>query len=192
MRETTGDPLLVRAGRGLVPTPRALELRNRVNELVQGAKEVLRPAETLRLNQLVRTFTLRTSEGFVENFGANLIARIGKDAPHVRLRFVQKPNKDSTLLRDGTVDLEIGVVEETTSPEVRTQSLFRDRYIGAVRSGTRCLKGRFLPLFMRPADISASHGAFSTRNRLMKPWSRLAWNGISSSRLSVASRLHWL
>ena len=27
LRETTGDPLLVRAGRGLVPTPRALELR---------------------------------------------------------------------------------------------------------------------------------------------------------------------
>ncbi|MBE0584127.1 MAG: LysR family transcriptional regulator [Desulfofustis sp.] len=135
LRETTGDPLLVRAGRGLVPTPRALELRNRVSELVQSAKEVLRPAEKLRLNQLFRTFTLRTSEGFVENFGADLISRIGKEAPHVRLRFVQKPNKDSTPLRDGTVDLETGVVEETTSPEIRTQALFRDRYIGVVRSG---------------------------------------------------------
>ena len=30
LRETTGDPLLVRAGRGLVPTPRALELRERL------------------------------------------------------------------------------------------------------------------------------------------------------------------
>ena len=30
LRETTGDPLLVRAGRGLVPTPRAIELRERV------------------------------------------------------------------------------------------------------------------------------------------------------------------
>ena len=27
LRETMADPLLVRAGRGLVPTPRALELR---------------------------------------------------------------------------------------------------------------------------------------------------------------------
>jgi hypothetical protein len=27
LRQATGDPLLVRAGRGLVPTPRALELR---------------------------------------------------------------------------------------------------------------------------------------------------------------------
>src|SRR5207237_219031 len=31
LRATTGDPLLVRAGRGLVPTPRATELRQRVD-----------------------------------------------------------------------------------------------------------------------------------------------------------------
>lgn len=142
LRETTGDPLLVRAGRGLVPTPRALELRNRVSQLVQDAKEVLRPAEKLNLKQLVRTFTLRTSEGFVENFGADLVARIGKEAPGVRLRFVQKPNKDSTPLRDGTVDLETGVVEKTTSPEVRAQALFRDRYIGVVRIGHPLTRGQ--------------------------------------------------
>ena len=44
LRETTGDPLLVRAGRGLVATPRALELRERVSQLVQGTEAVLRPA----------------------------------------------------------------------------------------------------------------------------------------------------
>lgn len=49
LRETTGDPLLVRAGRSLVPTPRALELRSQVGALVDGAKAVLRPAETLDL-----------------------------------------------------------------------------------------------------------------------------------------------
>ena len=37
LREATGDPLLARAGRGLVPTPRALELRDRVGALVQYA-----------------------------------------------------------------------------------------------------------------------------------------------------------
>src|SRR3954467_10583554 len=110
LRATTGDPLLVRAGRGLVPTPRALELRERVRQLVRDAEEVLRPAETLNLRQLVRTFTLRTSDGFVENFGPGLIARVGEDAPGVRLCFMQKPDKDSAPLRDGSVDLETGVV----------------------------------------------------------------------------------
>src|SRR3546814_215123 len=110
LRETSGDPLLVRAGRGLVPTPRAVELRERVRRLVQDGEAVLRPAEKLNLEQLVRTFTLRTSEGFVENVGPDLIARVAEEAPGVRLRFVQKSTKDSAPLRDGTVDLETGVV----------------------------------------------------------------------------------
>ena len=59
LRQTTGDPLLVRAGRGLVPTPRALALREQVRQLVQDSVEVLQPAEVLNLQQLQRTFTLR-------------------------------------------------------------------------------------------------------------------------------------
>jgi len=135
LRETTGDPLLVRAGRGLVATPRALELRERVSQLVQDAEAVLRPAQQPDLQQLVRTFTLRTSEGFVENFGAPLIARLAEEAPGIRLRFTHKPDKDSNSLRDGSVDLETGVVGKASGPELRTQGLFRDRFIGVVRKG---------------------------------------------------------
>lgn len=145
LRETTGDPLLVRAGRGLVPTPRALELRARVGQLVQDGNAVLRPAETLDLKQFIRTFTLRTSDGFVENFGPALIARVAKAAPGVRLRFVAKPDKDSASLRDASVDLETGVVGETTGPEVRAQGLFRDRFIGVVRKGHALSKGKITP-----------------------------------------------
>jgi len=145
LRETTGDPLLVRAGRGLVPTPRAIELRERVGQLVQDGSAVLRPVEKIKLEQLVRTFTLRTSEGFVENFGAPLIARISAEAPGVRLCFVQKPDKDSTPLRDGLIDLETGVVEQSTAPELRVQSLFHDRFIGVVRLGHPLSKGKITP-----------------------------------------------
>lgn len=135
LRDTTGDPLLVRAGRGLVPTPRALELRKQVSRLVQDAQAVLRPAQALAMAQVLRTFTLRTSDEFVERFGPALLDRIAKDAPGVRLRFVSKTDKDNAPLREGSVDLEIGVVDPTASPEVLTQALFRDRLIGVVRSG---------------------------------------------------------
>ena len=135
LRQTTGDPLLVRAGRSLVPTPRALELRARVGQLVQDAEAVLRPVETLDLKRLSRSFTFRNSDGFVENFGPDLIARVGKQAPGVRLRFVPKPDKDSTPLRDGSVDLETGVVGKSMGAEVRAQSLFRDHFVGVVRMG---------------------------------------------------------
>jgi len=142
LRETIGDPLLVRAGRSLVPTPRALALREEVSLLVQQAEAVLRPSQAPDLKQLVRTFTLRCSEGFAENFGPQLIDHVGKLAPGIKLRFVPKPDKDSTPLRQGTVDLETGVVEATTSPELRTQALFRDRLIGVVRKGHPLSKGR--------------------------------------------------
>lgn len=135
LRETMGDPLLVRAGRGLVPTPRALALRDRVQPLLQAVDAVLRPDETIDLAGLVRTFTLRTSDGFVETFGPALLARLAAEAPGVRLHFLQKPDKDSAPLRDGRVDLETGVIEDTLGPEVRTQALFRDRLVGVVRAG---------------------------------------------------------
>ena len=142
LRATTGDPLLVRAGRELVPTPRAEQLREPVSRLVQDVTTVLRPDHKLDLKQLVRTFTLRTRGGFVENFGPLLIARVGEQAPGVRVRFVPKSTKDSVPLRDGSVDLETGVVDTTTGPEVRTQALFRDRFIGVVRTGHPLSRGK--------------------------------------------------
>jgi DNA-binding transcriptional LysR family regulator len=145
LRDTTGDPLLVRAGRGLVPTPRALELRERVGQIVQDAEAVLRPVESLDLARLVRTFTLRTSEGFAETFGPGLIARVSQEAAGVRLCFLPKPDRDSAPLRDGSVDLETGVFGKTIGPEVRAQGLFRDRFIGVVRAGHPLSDGEVTP-----------------------------------------------
>ena len=145
LREVTGDPLLVRAGRGLVPTPRALALRQEVSRLVQDAGAVLRPVDVLDLDKLDRTFTIRASDGFVENFGADLLDRIGREAPGVRLRFVQKPDKESKPLRDGAVDLELGVIGDATGPELRVQALFRDRFVGVVRMGHPIVQEKMTP-----------------------------------------------
>jgi DNA-binding transcriptional LysR family regulator len=142
LRETTGDPLLVRAGRGLVPTPRAGELRDRVSQLVQEARTVLRPQDKLNLCELERTFGIRVREGFVENFGTQLIKRLHRDAPGVRLCFYLKLDRESASLRDGTIDLETGVVGEGTSPELRAQALFRDRFVGVVRKGHALSEGK--------------------------------------------------
>lgn len=142
LRTATGDPLLIRAGRVLVPSPRAIELRKRVGELVRGAESVLRPAEKLDPRQLVRTFTLRTREGFVENFGPAILARVTREAPGVRLHFLPKLDKDNAPLREGIVDLETGVVERTTGPELRVRALFADRFVGVVREGHPLSRGK--------------------------------------------------
>jgi DNA-binding transcriptional LysR family regulator len=161
LRETTGDPLLVRAGRGLVPTPRALELREQVGQLVQDIQSVLRPVEMLDLSRLTRIFTIRASDGFVESFGPELIERVGKEAPGVQLRFVSKQDKDSTVLRDGSIDLDTGVIGPETQLEIRTQALFRDRFVGVVRRGHPLSDGE-----VTAARYAAGRHVFSSRRGL--------------------------
>ena len=141
LRLATGDPLLVRAGRGLVPTPRAAELRDRVHELTRDVRAVLTPdVSRLDVASLERTFSIRASEGFVAALSASLVATITEAAPRVRLRFAPKPEKDARPLREGQIDLEIGVLG-AFAPEVRTQSLFRDRFVGVARVGHPLLSG---------------------------------------------------
>src|SRR6202167_2629238 len=111
LRAATGDPLLVRAGRGMVPTPHAAALRERVRNLAQDAQAVLRPAAaSLDLAELKRSFTIRSNEDFVEIFSPRLVAAVRAAAPKVRLQFAPKPDKDVRGLREGMVDLEIGVL----------------------------------------------------------------------------------
>ncbi|MGV8950667.1 MAG: LysR family transcriptional regulator [Cypionkella sp.] len=144
LRQVTGDPLLVRAGRALVPTPRALALRDEVGPLVEAARVILRPAEKLDLARLERRFTLRSSEGFVETFGSKLL-ELTAEAPGVTLHFETKPDKDAAPLRDGTVDLETGVIDQTTAPEMRAAPLFDDHWQGALRKGHPLSEGALTP-----------------------------------------------
>jgi DNA-binding transcriptional LysR family regulator len=145
LRAATGDPLLVRAGRGLVPTPRAAELRDNVHQLHHQVRKILsQPTGKLDFALLERTFTIRASEGFVALFSVPLLTAIAEIAPRVRLRFVPKPAKDATPLREGQIDLEIGVLG-ASAPEVRTQALFRDKFVGAVRQGHLLLAGTLTP-----------------------------------------------
>jgi DNA-binding transcriptional LysR family regulator len=135
LREATGDPLLVRAGRRMVLTPHAEALRQRTPNAVHEARALLRPSATdPDFGALQHTFTIRANDGFVEAFGAALIGAISAIAPGVCLRFAPKIEKTDTFLREGTADLEIGVLSNM-GPEVRLQALFRDRFVGVVRKG---------------------------------------------------------
>ncbi|GBQ85832.1 LysR substrate-binding domain-containing protein [Gluconobacter albidus] len=98
-------------------------------------QDVLRPRHgELDLKALDRTFTLRANEGFLNIVAAPLVTTILKEAPRVRLRFAPKPDKDALPLREGQLDLEIGV-RGTSAPEIRSRLLFRDMFVGVARVG---------------------------------------------------------
>lgn len=145
LRAATGDPLLVQAGRVLVPTPHAEHLAGRLPVLVREARAVLTPAVgDPDPASLARTFTIRASEGFVSLFAAEIVAAITRDAPLVRLRFAPKPDKDARPLREGLIDIEVGTTG-ASAPEMRSQMIFRDRFIAAARHGHPVFDGVMTP-----------------------------------------------
>jgi DNA-binding transcriptional LysR family regulator len=163
LRSATGDPLLVRAGRRLVPTPRAIEMRDLVQGLVRDVRAILGPQESeVDIAQIDRTFTIRAGEGFVEMFSAALVEAISSAAPRARLRFAPKPDKNAEPLREGQIDLEIGV-RGPSAPEVRTRLIFRDRFVGAARTGHPLLASTITPeRYAACRHVAASRrGAFT-------------------------------
>jgi len=152
LRTATGDPLLVRAGREMVLTPYAESIREQSKTVVHDARALLNPSPAAPdFATLQRTFRIRVNEAFVEAFGASLIAEVAALAPFVRLHFAANTAKSAEHLRNGSADLEIGVVEEM-GPEIRVQALFHDRYVGVVRKGH--------PLASRAKVTIARYAAF--------------------------------
>ncbi|APR82127.1 Transcriptional regulator, LysR family protein [Minicystis rosea] len=134
IRASLGDPVLVRAGRDLVPTPRAIALRPRVRALVAEAEALLREEGSPALGSITRRFVIRSSDAVVERIGIDLLQALRASAPGVTVRFAPEGDEDVAALREGRVDLDIGVAGET-GPEIRVQTLLTDRFVGIMRRG---------------------------------------------------------
>src|ERR1700691_806007 len=61
IRQAFNDPILVRAGRGLTPTPRALAIQGRLHQLIEDAYSLMGTGATLDLDSLEMTFTIRAN-----------------------------------------------------------------------------------------------------------------------------------
>lgn len=131
LREAIGDPLFVPAGRGLVPTQRALALRARVQAAIEEVRGVFTPEE-VDFPSLQRTFTLRANDGFLGAWATRLACVMAAEAPGVTLHFVSRADKTSEPLRHGVIDLDIGV-PGPAEPEVYNEPLFKASFVGVVR-----------------------------------------------------------
>jgi len=144
LRHAMNDPILVRAGRGMVPTPFAQRTATRV-------KVLLDDADRLRLETVGdpstwnRTFSIRINDALSPVLAPRLTRIVARDAPHVQLRFVAQESKTVDLLRDGTLDLDVGVVDPAP-PDVVSTVLFTDVFVAVVSSGSRLGKLRSLTL----------------------------------------------
>lgn len=134
IRVAFDDPILVPAGRKMVSTPRAQELRDTIHGLVSQALGVMQPAGERPMRTLRRTFTIRANDSFIVAFGAELARRLKDIAPGTALRFAPEVGDDDDALREGRVDLFIGATE-ALDPEVRVQALLKTAIVGVAREG---------------------------------------------------------
>jgi len=164
LRDALGDPLFVLAGRRLEPTPRAIELGQRVHALVDDIRGVLVPPVT-DLAQVDRTLTLRANDGFLGAWAARLAERAASQAPGVTLRFLPRAAKDMEALRRGEVDLDLGVLN-APAPEIHSQVLMKTSFVAVVRQDHPLARKRRLA----PADLAQwPHVSASRRGRLCGP-----------------------
>ncbi|MCB5166737.1 LysR family transcriptional regulator [Streptomyces bambusae] len=164
IRSALGDPVLVRAGRTMVPTPHALALHAEVREVVERARALFLSGGEVDLRTLTRTFTVLAHDAFAAAFGATLFTRVSREAPGVRLRFLSESHVDVPALREGTADLELGVVD-SYAPEVRVEHVRDERMLGVVRAGHPLLRGRLTARRFAAAE----HLTVSRRGRLEGP-----------------------
>ena len=88
LRSLIGDPLLVRAGRGMAPTDAALALLPAAAQVLQGAQALFgghAPARAFEPAQATQTFRIVASDFLDPSFLPELVARVRAQAPGVRL-----------------------------------------------------------------------------------------------------------
>lgn len=132
IREAVGDPILVKVGRTMMPTPRALALREQVHGSVEHARQLLQPEREVDLSTLTRQFNLHANDVFISAFGQALLARVRREAPQVLLRFSPESDSEDSVLRDGKVDLYISALRPMGA-DVHVQTLFTTKFVGLAR-----------------------------------------------------------
>lgn len=140
IRDALGDPILVRAGRRLVPTPRANALRDPVRKLVAEAKGLLQSDAGPSLDTLDKEFVVRGPEGMGIIYGAFLLSKLRERVPLARLRFIPESEGDDWSLREGRIDLDVG--QQLARAEIRVSPLYRQSIVGVVRDGHPLLDAR--------------------------------------------------
>lgn len=127
LRAAVGDPLFVRSGNRLVPTPRALAMRERVARAATEIGTLLRPELPLNIAELQRTFIIRASDATIVTVGHALDGLVRREAPGVALHFI------GSLLAEGLeIDLDIGV-QYGLAPDLRISVLYQEEMIPVVR-----------------------------------------------------------
>jgi len=164
IRTAFGDPILVRSGRTMVATPRAQAIHAEVKALLDRSRALFAEGRPVDEAQLYQVFTVLASDYFPVHLATRLLPRLQSYAPGVSVAFSPEGQHLGQPLRDGTADLELGVIS-APNPETRVEPLYTDHMLVVVRRGHPLTEAPLTPA----ALARALHITTSRRGRLTGP-----------------------
>jgi len=132
LRDSFDDPLFVRTQRGIVPTPRALELAAPVKRVLEEIGALLQPA-TFDPAIARMTISIAATDYALQTIIVPFLALLRQRAPFIRLAV--RPMEDEKIqsqLETGDIDIAL-MTPETTPPDLHARRLFDEQYVCALR-----------------------------------------------------------
>jgi DNA-binding transcriptional LysR family regulator len=135
LRVMFDDPLLVKSGRGLVPTTRAMQLAPQLAEAVAAMARVVEDQSRFESARSTRTFSLACSDAEQISEVPRIAAAFARKLPNARLRVMSVDQLEAKGgLASGDVDVAIGPAHGPV-PDVHYSDLYEEEGVLVVRKG---------------------------------------------------------
>ncbi|HUX26361.1 MAG TPA: LysR family transcriptional regulator, partial [Burkholderiales bacterium] len=133
LRELFGDPLLLRSARGMLPTPRALELLAPVKQVLGEIEAIIQPPAAFDPAGAAHTFTLSASDYVEFALLPTLVDYLEHKAPGVRLEVTPIDLQlVAKQMASGEVDLCITGLQNAPAG-LHVRPLYTERLVSVVR-----------------------------------------------------------
>ena len=130
LRDLLGDRLFVRASRGVIPTPKAIQIEPTVRELLERAEKVFFDPPDFNPQLADNTFRIATTDYFEQVALPHILKRIQQEAPNITL--ISRPTGGSLPkegLENGDYDLAIAGFYKDIPERFFKQKLYTDDFV---------------------------------------------------------------
>jgi DNA-binding transcriptional LysR family regulator len=135
LRELLGDPLFVKAPKGVVPSARAAELAAPIAEILTRVRGVMRSVKPFDPKTSARRFTIATSDATMSVLLPGLVAELRREAPYVDLGFRSLlPPSGLDDLDSGAIDLAVLPIDDVPA-RFFERVVYEDEFVIAARAG---------------------------------------------------------